>query len=602
MEIVSSAWVVLFAPLFAAFAILLIGQRWKKIASGLAITAAAIAMILSWGIFLAKPDGVSERIPWISMPGVLEIAIGLRLDGLSSLMLVLVTTVATIVFIYSIGYMEHEEGWWRYFAGLSLFLFSMLGIVLADNFVMMFIFWELVGVSSYILIGHYYWRNAAAEASKQAFLVNRVGDFGFMLGILLFWVATGSVFFDEVIPKAGEFARDQTLFTLACILVFCGAIGKSAQLPLHIWLPNSMEGPTPVSSLLHAATMVAAGVYLVARIYPIVAFSELALQTIAWVGGLTALLAALMATQQNDIKRILAYSTISQLGYMFMAIGTSGSEGPAMFHLFTHAFFKCLLFLCAGSVIIGMHHEQDIWKMGTLKNKMPITFLCSVAGALALAGCPLFSGYYSKDLIILWAFEKMPLLGLLSILTAGLTSFYIFRLVFVVFLGPPRSTEAKKVGESPMVILAPLAILSLFSFASGWPFVAEFFFGKIEHPEHYSHLIPWILKFVFIVGVALAYLLYRRAEKDPISIPLFARRFYIDDLYAQLVKILQDGTAHISAWFDRWVLDILVVQIPSKFTWACGFVLRFFQIGNLQAYGFLFGAGAIGLLYILFFK
>ena len=597
----NSAWVVLFTPLLAAVVILFVGRRSRILSAGLAIASAVIGCVLSWGLFLAKPAADAVRLVWMDFPGTLTVAIGLKLDPLSTMMLVVVTTIASLVFIYSLGYMAKEEGYWRYFAGLSLFLFSMLGIVLADNFVMMFIFWELVGVSSYILIGHYYSRDSAAEAGKQAFLVNRIGDFGFMLGILFFWTATGSVFFDEIEAGAVAFSGNAGLYLAACVLVFCGTIGKSAQLPLHVWLPNSMEGPTPVSSLLHAATMVAAGVFLLARIYPLLALSATALTVIAWVGALTCLAAALMATQQNDIKRILAYSTISQLGYMVLGIGVADGSSPAMFHLFTHACFKCLLFLCAGSVIVGMHHEQDIWKMGALKNKMPLTFFCMLAGALALAGCPGFSGYFSKDLIIVWAVEKAPLLGWISVVTAGLTAFYVFRLFFVVFFGPPRSENAKHAGESPMVMVVPLGILALAALGAGWPVVEHFFFGKIPHPGHPSHLVEWVLKGLFVAGVLLAARLYWHPAKDPVFIPFFANRFYIDNLYTKLVKVFQDGTAWVAAWTDRWVVDVLVVQVPSKLAWACGFVLRFLQIGNLQAYGFFFGAGVVGLLYLLLF-
>lgn len=601
MGTASSAWIILFAPLAAAAGILFVGRHSRALSAGLAIGAAVLGAVLSWAIFLADSPGETGRLMWLDFPGVFEVAMGLKVDALSQMMLVLVSTIATLVFIYSLGYMAKEEGYWRYFAGLALFLFSMLGIVLADNLVMMFIFWELVGVSSYILIGHYYSRNSAAEASKQAFLVNRIGDFGFMLGILMFWAATGTVFFDGIEAGAESFAAGP-LYAIACLLIFCGTIGKSAQMPLHVWLPNSMEGPTPVSSLLHAATMVAAGVFLLARMYPVLALSETALVVIAWVGGITCFLAALMATQQNDIKRILAYSTISQLGYMVLGIGTAGSADPAMFHLFTHACFKCLLFLCAGSVIVGMHHEQDIWKMGAIKNKMVVTFFCIIAGALALSGCPWTSGYYSKDLIILLAIEKQPFLGWLSVVTAGLTAFYIFRLFFVVFLGAPRSEAAKQTQESPKVMLVPLVVLAIAAIGAGYPFVSQFFFGALPHPQHPSHLAEWVLKGLFVLGLLLAGKLYIGAKKDPISIPLFANRLYIDDLYTRLVKIFQDGTAGVVAWTDRWVVDLLIVQVPSKLAWACGFVLRFLQIGNIQAYGFFFGAGVVGLLYLLLAK
>lgn len=467
MNTLSAPWIILFTPLAAAAVILLVGRLSKPLSAGLAIGSAAVGAVLSWWLYFQPETPETLRFYWIDFGEVLRIPIGITLDHLAKVMLLVVTSIATLVFTYSLGYMKTEEGYWRYFAGLSLFLFSMLGIVLADNFVMMFIFWELVGVSSYILIGHYYSKNSAADASKQAFVVNRIGDFGFMLGILLFWSATGTFVFSELKNEISIFQGYPIYLTVAAVLVFCGTVGKSAQLPLHVWLPNSMEGPTPVSSLLHAATMVAAGVYMLARIFPILEATPLGLDIIAWVGGLTCLAAALMATQQDDIKRILAYSTISQLGYMVMGIGVAPVWDVSMFHLFTHACFKCLLFLCAGSVIVGMHHEQNIWKMGALKNKMPFTFLAMCAGALALAGCPFTSGYYSKDLIIMWAVEKQPILGWIGIATAGLTAFYTFRLIFVVFLGAPRDDHAKHAHESPMVMLVPLGILAIPSLIAG---------------------------------------------------------------------------------------------------------------------------------------
>jgi len=418
---------------------------------------------------------------------------------------------------------------------------------------------------------------------------------------LFFWLATGTVNFDGIEEGAGTFAGG-AVFTVACLLVFCGTIGKSAQLPLHVWLPNSMEGPTPVSSLLHAATMVAAGVFLLARMFPVLVLSPVAMSVIAWVGGITCLVAALMATQQNDIKRILAYSTISQLGYMVLGIGTAPSADPAIFHLFTHACFKCLLFLCAGSVIVGMHHEQDIWKMGAIKNKMIVTFFCIIAGALALSGCPWTSGYYSKDLIILFAIGKQPVLGWIAVATAGLTAFYIARLFFVVFMGAPRGEAAKQAHESPRVMLVPMGILAVAAIVAGYPFVSHFFFGELPHPENPSHAAEWILKGLFVLGVLAAWKLYAGAKRDPISIPLFANRFYIDGFYQRMVNTVQDGTAWVAGWLDRWVVDLLLVQVPGKLAWACGFVLRFLQIGNLQAYGFFFGAGVIGLLYLLLSK
>ena len=591
-------WIILFAPLVAVALILFFGKYSRKLSAGLAIGAALLSSALSWWLFFQPGEVGPNQVPWISIPDVLTFPIGMMIDPLSRTMLVVVNTVAPLVFIYSIGYMAHEEGYWRYFAGLALFLFSMLGIVLADNFVMMFIFWELVGVSSYILIGHYYSRASAAEACKQAFIVNRIGDFGFMLGILMLWFTAGSVVFGEIFAKVPLLESQGHYFTIACILVFCGTIGKSAQLPLHVWLPNSMEGPTPVSSLLHAATMVAAGVYMLARVFPLLLAAPIARDVIAWVGALTCLAAALMATQQNDIKRILAYSTISQLGYMVLGAGVAPVPDVPMFHLFTHAFFKCLLFLCAGSVIVALHHEQDIWQMGGLMKKTPVTFGCLIVGTLALSGCPGFSGYFSKDLIIAWAVTEKPFLGWIAVATAGLTAFYMFRLLSVVFLGTPRSEPAEHAHESPAVMVIPLILLSIPAFGAGYAPVEKMFF-HVEHPEHLPEFLHYVLLALFLIAAGLALFLYRNPAKDPVYIPLFAKRLYVDDFYDWLVKTVQDGLAMLSGWVDRWIVDLFVVQLPARFTWACGYILRFLQLGNIQAYAFFFGAGVVGLIYIL---
>lgn len=595
-------WVLLFAPLLAAGLILFLGRYAKAISAGLAIGTAALTCVLSWAMVFGEDPTAPLRFNWLDFSSFslnFSIPIGLTIDALSRLMLVVVTSVATLVFIYSTGYMAKEEGYARYFAGLCLFLFSMLGIVLADNFLMMFIFWELVGVSSYILIGHYYGRNSAAEAAKQAFTVNRVGDFGFLLGIILLWFYTGSFSFGELTGKAAALAEgNPAALTLALVLIFCGTIGKSAQMPLHVWLPNSMEGPTPVSSLLHAATMVAAGVYMLARIFPILELSPGALVIIAWIGGITCLLAGLIGIQQNDIKRILAYSTISQLGYMVLAMGIAANAEVGMFHLVNHAFFKCLLFLAAGSVIVGMHHEQDIWKMGGLKNKMPITFLVMGAGALALAGVPPFSGYFSKDLIIEWAWVSNRPLFWISAAAVAFTALYTFRLFFVVFFGAPRSEEARKAHESPLVMLVPMMILAVLALSSGWPFIAKLYIHP-AHPEDVPLLTRLIIYGFLVVGIAGAAALYLRGPKtDPVSIPLFANRLYIDDLYGWLVRWVQGGFAQLCALLDRWVVDGLV-HLAALTAWGAGYALRLLQVGNLQAYSFFFGAGVIVLLYLL---
>ncbi|MGC1481926.1 MAG: NADH-quinone oxidoreductase subunit L [Chthoniobacterales bacterium] len=601
-------FIILFLPLIMAAAILFLGRKSKSLSAALAIGGAGLACLLSWWLFAQPPATDTLSIEWIDLGKILGADspvqfvahIGVTIDWLSKLMLVLVTTIATIVFTYSIGYMAEEEGYSRYFAGLSLFLFSMLGIVLADNFVMMFIFWELVGVSSYILIGHFYRRDAAAEACKQAFTVNRIGDFGFMLGILIFWLLTGSVVFSEVEDSILNGGAAMGWLTAAGILVFCGTIGKSAQMPLHVWLPNSMEGPTPVSSLLHAATMVAAGVYLLARIFSILVAIPGALEVIGWVGGITCFVAGLMGIQQDDIKRILAYSTISQLGYMVLGIAVAPTPSESMFHLITHACFKCLLFLCAGSVIMGMHHEQNIWKMGALKNKLPFTFICMVIGGLALMGFPFItSGFYSKDLIIEWAWESGP--GWFWLAAGGviITALYTTRLLWVVFMGSPRSEAAKRAHESPIIMIVPLILLAIPSIVLGFPPIQKIFLS-VEHPHHVPFWVPILLMAFVLIGIVLTILVYRGSPaKDPIRIPLFENRFYIDDVYAWIVRWVQDGTAKASAFFDRWVLDGVGVGMSSKLTWAFGFTLRFLQLGNIQAYAFFFGAGVIALIYFL---
>src|SRR5438128_8877395 len=407
-------WLILLAPLTSAVVITVFTLRWKAVSTFISIAAVLVSFDCSCLIF-ARATVAAAEFTWIDISGALQVPLGLTLDQLSKTMAVLVSAVGAVIHIYSLGYMRDDEGKSRYFAALSLFMFAMLGIVLANNFVMLFMFWELVGFTSYVLIGHWFERDSAADAANKAFITTRIGDFGFMLGILTIWMATGSIVFTEIAPRLFAAANPSdggsilsahpAFLTVAALLIFCGAVGKSAQFPLHVWLPDAMEGPTPISALIHAATMVAAGVYMLVRVGFIIQASPTALLVIAWIGTITALLGALIATQQNDIKRILAYSTLSQLGYMVIAVGLTSNEA-AMFHLFTHAFFKALLFLAAGSVIFMIHHEQNIWKMGGLSRKLPITFVTFVVGALALIGCPPFRGFFSKDAILALAYER----------------------------------------------------------------------------------------------------------------------------------------------------------------------------------------------------
>ena len=601
MHLSTVAWITLVVPLVAAALILLVTRTSKPLAASLAILSALIACAGGWILFLGNAEGTFLGFNWIDFGNAFSIPFALALDPLSRTMLVVVTTISPLVFIYSIGYMREEEGFWRFFAGLALFLFSMLGIVLADNLVMMFIFWELVGVSSYILIGHYFGKDSAADAAKQAFLVNRIGDFGFMLGILLFWVATGTFTFAGINGTAGVFVQNPTLLGIACVLIFCGTVGKSAQFPLHVWLPNSMEGPTPVSSLLHAATMVAAGVYLLARIFPILSASPGACEVVAVTGAITALGAGILATQQDDIKGILAYSTISQLGYMVTGAGLAISAALPMFHLFTHAFFKCLLFLTAGSVILGMHHEQNIWQMGGLAKKMPVTFLTYLCGMLALSGCFFFSGHYSKDLIMACSYEHHRTVFWMLVVAAALTPFYMTRQAMVVFFGKPRSEHARHAHESPLVMLVPLILLAIPAVCAGYPFVEHYFFheiGSLAEPE-VPHFVEIVFAAAFFLGLGAAALIYRNVEKDPIRIPFLEHRFYIDDLYFWIVRVIQGGIARLFSFIDRWFIDGILVRGSATVVWTVGFALRFLQVGNIQAYAFFFGAGVVGLIYLL---
>jgi len=626
------AWIILFLPLLAAVAITLFTQRDGKFSAQLSITAVVLSFLVSCGVFLMFKQTVmdSKVVPttplnWLTI-GDLKIELGLRLDPLSLLMLLVVTGVGSAIHIYSYGYMREDRGMGRYFASLSLFMFSMLGIVLANNFVMMFIFWELVGVSSYLLIGFWYERPAAADASKKAFITNRLGDFGFILGIILVWATLGSVGFDELqqrLLKAPEAWAG--VAALAGLLIFCGAMGKSAQFPLHVWLPDAMEGPTPVSALIHAATMVAAGVYMLCRIFFLFGAHSVwpaplnflngvtALDLIAWMGGITALLAALIAVQQNDIKRILAYSTLSQLGYMVMAVGLTGPT-TSMYHLTTHAFFKALLFLGAGSVICACHHEQNIWHMGGLKTKMPVTFWTFLLGTLALCGVPPLSGFYSKDAILAVASEHSVLLFILASGVAFLTAFYMARLVLVAFLGSPRSDSADHVHESPKVMTWPLVILAAPTVLAGF-WGIDLFFGRHLTPETAAHpsgfldtlfapfghapLAALMGLGATVFGFSFAYSLYANTEKDPLpeKLGLLSRamrdRFYFDKMYSGLIAITHEAVSRLADWFDRWIIAGLGVRGLHGSTEIFGRALRLVQTGNLQTYAFIFVAGVV---------
>ena len=621
MEYISLAWWILFLPLLSATVITLFTLRNKTVSSLISIGAVVAGFVMT--LIFIHANGfhvnVETSTNWLSIGG-LQIDFGLKLDALSLMMLLIVTGVGGAIHIYSYGYMDHDRSKARFFAFMSLFTFSMLGIVLANNFLMMFIFWELVGVSSYLLIGFWFEKPSAGDAAKKAFITNRLGDFGFLAGILIVWGVFGSLNFASIntsISSGYIFSRDAS-WTIAGLLLFCGAVGKSAQFPLHVWLADAMEGPTPVSALIHAATMVAAGVYMLCR--TLFLYSPDALHVIAYIGGFTALLAALIAIQQNDIKRIIAYSTLSQLGYMVMAVGLSGPT-PAMFHLTTHAFFKALLFLSAGSIILGMHHEQEIWQMGNIRKKMPVTFWTFLIGALALSGIPPFSGFYSKDSILAQALgQKNYLLFAVAVFVAGLTAFYTFRLFFVVFFGKEKSDHAKHAHESPLVITLPLVVLAVFAAIGGFIGITNNYGSQFAADHETLSLaqqlteplktpVPMLIGIgVALVGIFLAFTLYKNAVSDPLPAKLGAlstamkNRFYFDEFYAATFIRAHDFLAAVADWLDRWILEGAIIGAIRGGTDLSGRALRLAQTGNLQTYAFLFVLGVALLLYFVLGK
>jgi len=546
----------------------LLGARLSEIVTTLFLFA---SMVLSWIAFAKVGFGHAEaRIPLAAFvhSGDLKFDWSLRIDTLTAVMLVVVTTISALVHLYSIGYMAGDPHRPRFFAYLSLFTFAMLALVTADNLVQLFFGWEGVGLMSYLLIGFWYQKPEANAAAIKAFIVNRIGDFGFALGIFAVFVMTGAVDFDTIFAQAPALTGKNIHFlnwdfdalTLICLLLFTGAMGKSAQFLLHTWLPDAMEGPTPVSALIHAATMVTAGVFMVARLSPLFELSPTAQTFVTFVGATTAFFAATVGLVQNDIKRIVAYSTCSQLGYMFVALGV-GAHSAGMFHLFTHAFFKALLFLGSGSVIMAMHHEQDIRHMGGLRSRIPFTYFTMVIGTLALTGFPLTAGYFSKDAIIEAAYagkNSMALYAfLLTVAAALMTAFYSWRLVFKTFHGEPHDRHHwEQAHESPFVMLLPLGLLALGSLGAGYPFkeyfaghhVAEFFreslkFGPgntiLEDMHHVPPMIAWLPTIMMALGFLIAWQLYIRrpdlpgaiARRNEVLYKFLLNKWYFDEIY-----------------------------------------------------------------------
>ncbi len=612
------AWLI---PLLPALAFLVIGlftRQDKKTSAIIGITANGASFLLSLGVVgavLANRIVMAEpfvmKTVWARIGGM-ELGMGALVDPLTAMMLVVVTTVALMVNIYSVGYMEHDPGMGRFFAFLSLFAASMLGLVISVNFLQMYVFWEGVGLCSYLLIGFYYYKVSAREAAKKAFITTRIGDFGMLLGILLLQITFGTVDFMELKTLVPDYiwVSGTSFLTVIGLLLFIGPIGKSGQFPLHVWLPDAMEGPTPVSALIHAATMVVAGVYLIGRAYFIFAELPVVLNVIAWLGAFTAFFAATIAVTQRPFKRILAYSTISQLGYMMLALGV-GSLTASMFHLMTHAFFKALMFLCAGAVIEAMHEEADIFKMGGLRYRMPVTFKCMTIGVLAIAGLPPFAGFFSKDAILAAAAEVSFPLYLLASVTAFLTAFYMSRLLFVAFFGEVKddcpAQETNAFMRWPLVVLAALSVVS-----GAWGHFAGF--GEwVFYGVHEEEAINWTIAgssiVLSVVAMWLAYQIYvekrwssfQIARRLGVLYDLSFHAYYIDEIYAFVRELTVDKIGRLALWVDNHIVDGIVHGL-GRLAKGLAVVLALPQNGDTQQYVAIFYTGVIALVaYSLFY-
>jgi NADH-quinone oxidoreductase subunit L len=614
-------WLIPLLP-FAGFLLNgIFGRRLPKaLVTAIALLAplASLAVVLnaasaSSGLRLPFVETLSN--PWINA-GALHVDFSFVLDHLSLVMLFIVTGVGFLIHIYSVGYMGHEEGYWRYFAYLNLFLFFMTVLVLAGNALLMFVGWEGVGLASYLLIGFWFQKTSAADAGKKAFVVNRIGDFGFLIGMFLLLANFGTLTFTEI---AGKLSTNPGwtggIVTAIALCLLVGATGKSAQIPLYVWLPDAMEGPTPVSALIHAATMVTAGVYMIARTHFIFDRSPFALTVVAVVGAATAFFAATIGLVQNDIKRVLAYSTVSQLGYMFLACGVA-AYSAAIFHLMTHAFFKALLFLAAGSIIHGLGGEQDLRKMGGLRKQLPVTFWTMTAAVCAIAGFFPFAGFFSKDAILYAAFlqgTSGKVFWFIGLVTALLTSFYMFRLWYLAFFGESRNHDAHP-HESPWSMLGPLVILALLSIGGGWigiERVSAYLAPSVGQNESASSggqlEIPLSILAVAVaaLGWFIAYRLYLRQPKRPAELAahfpaaykLLLNKYYVDEIYSHLfVKPLRA----LSRFVLEWVVDVAILGglawLLGSLATLGGAILQRWQSGNLRSYAAWLALGAAALL------
>jgi NADH-quinone oxidoreductase subunit L len=597
--------------------------KWLVTTIGLLAPAAAFGVVLNAArgligfapAFASLPYVEACPVGWISV-GTLHVGFSFVLDQLSLVMLLVVTGVGFLIHIYSVGYMGHEEGYARYFSFLNLFLFFMTTLVLAGNLLLMFVGWEGVGLASYLLIGFFFKRKSAADAGKKAFIVNRIGDFGFLIGIFLLLANFDTLTFSEIADKlASNPGWTGGVLTVICLCLLAGATGKSAQLPLYIWLPDAMEGPTPVSALIHAATMVTAGVYMIARTHFLFDRAPFALGVVAVVGAATAFFAATMGLMQNDIKRVLAYSTISQLGYMFLGCGVA-AYSAAIFHLMTHAFFKALLFLAAGSVIHAVGGEQDMRKMGGLWKKMPVTFATMTAAVLAISGFFPFAGFFSKDAILYAAYLQGSfgkVLWFVGVFTALLTALYMFRLWYMTFLGEPRGEHGHH-HATPASMLVPLVILGVLSICGGWIGIERFgaFLAPATGELHFHPTTPHLELILSIVAILVAlegWLIadkyYRRKPERPrqlaAALPgvynLVANKYYVDEFYgATVVKPLLAGSRYVLGWIiDVGILGGAAWLLAGLATLG-GAILQRWQSGNLRSYAAWLAAGAAAVL------
>ncbi len=626
---------ILLLPLLSFVVLGLMDTKWKARVAGSVGTlvlsvVAALSYYTAWAYFsTANVGGIYQKIiplqtVWMQFSGQLHIDLGILLDPISVMMLVVISTVSLMVHIYSLAYMKGEKGFERYYAFLSLFTFSMLGLVVATNIFQMYIFWELVGVSSYLLIGFYYTKPEAVAASKKAFIVTRFADLGFLIGILILSFYTQTFDFGVLNSgNAGIFASASgvtfmgaSVLSWAMALIFIGGAGKSAMFPLHIWLPDAMEGPTPVSALIHAATMVVAGVYLVARLFPVyVTYTPDVLHGIAYVGAFTSLFAAVIACTQTDIKRVLAFSTISQIGYMMVGLGVSGYGGhegtgymASMFHLFTHAMFKALLFLGAGSVIHAVH-SNEMQKMGGLRKYMPVTHLVFLIGCLAIAGIFPLSGFFSKDEILAATYMYSTGLGIGMSFIAGLTAFYMFRLYFNIFWGKENSYEHSP-HESPLAMTIPLVVLAFFSFFGGFiPFGKFVTSDGAAYTGEINYVLAIVSVLIGITGILLAAAMYRKKTMLPDRVSqslgfiyqLARNKFYVDELYLFITKnVFFKGMASPVSWYDRHVVNGSVNGLAVVTQWV-SVKIKGIQTGKVQQYAWVFLLGTLLMAFLILF-